>query len=126
MTDSASFSNVHGTPIDFTSFKRVDWKNLPVSQHPVERSKFAKIQPPFLIPGQGYFILFKACNEEGKIKNGTHEFVECISKQGYFQCSFHKKSSDCIANNYSHSCVRVEFNPNSVVQHFLGKQVDEK
>jgi hypothetical protein len=126
MTDSACFSNIHGIPVDFGIFKRVDWKNLPVSRHPVEKSKFAKIQPPFLIPAQGYFIFFKACDEEGKIKNGTHECVKCIAQQGCFLCSFHKKTSDCVGDNYSHSCVRVEFNRNSVVKHFLGKKVDEK
>jgi hypothetical protein len=68
---------------------------------------------------------FKACNEEGKIRNGTHECVKCISQQGCFQCSFHKKTSDCSGDNYSHSCIRVEFNRNSVVLQFLGKQVDE-
>jgi hypothetical protein len=126
MTTSPSFSNIYGNPVDFTNFKRVDWTYLPTARHPVEKCKFAKIQNPFFISGVGYFVFFKTCNEDGKTTNGTHEYVKCICQNGVFKCSFRKKTSECSGDNYSHSCVRIEFNRNSLVQHFLEKPVDKQ
>jgi hypothetical protein len=75
------YDTSYGEPVDYTAFKRVDWKQLPTSKHPIDSTKHAKIQSPFFIANVGYFILFKTCKEDGTMKD-AHEYIKCICKNG--------------------------------------------
>ena len=48
-----------GEPIDYINFTRVNYKELPVKDHPVETGKYAKIQKPVFVPNAGYFVARK-------------------------------------------------------------------
>jgi hypothetical protein len=92
-----------GVPVDYVNHERVDYKTLPTMQHPVDKDKYAKIQKPFFVANVGYFIFFKTCDRNGKIKDGTKEYVKCICKNGVFKCNWHKKN-DQTNGDYSHPC----------------------
>jgi hypothetical protein len=64
-----------GLHVDYVNCERADYKTLPTMQHPVDKDKCAKTQNPFFVANVGYFIFFKTCHQNGKIKDGTNEYV---------------------------------------------------
>jgi hypothetical protein len=93
----------YGEAVDYVNFKPEDYSNLPIRKHPFEKDKFAKVQKPFFVNNVGVFILLKVCDSNGKITRGTHEYVKCICKQGFFKCLWHEKTNVC-NGNFSHHC----------------------